>query len=218
MEDLSSIDKLVADNKGWSSRLPPARAVSLILLVGSLAISILMSFTWGGFRDSAFLELFENRRFASELVIFAFTVVFAGYLALGFSVPGHFNSSSRNWAQVLGLVVLFSSIALLLYSQVSPSIPVSMNGKRHHCFLEALSYGAIMLGVFHWCLSRRCSFHPKSSGAYAGLAASVLPGALMHVGCMYEPWHILKFHFSQVLILVPLSVLISSIVFHKKNL
>ena len=85
-----------------------------------------------------------------------------------------------------------------VYGLSSPSLEVSMLGKRPACFVEVLAYGVPVTLVGLLLLRRLAPLERAWTGAVVGAAAGAMPGLLMEIACMYIPAHILPFHLAPI--------------------
>jgi hypothetical protein len=83
-----------------------------------------------------------------------------------------------------------------------------MAGKRPHCFLEVLIYGAPVLVVGLVLLRRLAPLDRRRTGVVLGAAAGAMPGLLMQLACMYVPEHILTYHIAPAVALALLGGLL----------
>ena len=195
------IQNLVNDNTGWKP-LPLTRGVLLGWLIGGFAlVSILMAFSFSGFRDGFFAELQQSPQFLIEIVGASIVCSILAALGLMLSVPGSLATYQYPRMKVFIPLSLGFLGAYLVYACIHPALTPSMEGKRSYCLYEALVYGLLLSGVYFRMLLKRVALYPTGAAIAGGIASALIPAILMQLGCMYDPYHALAFHYGPALAL-----------------
>ena len=208
--DSKFIKKLALENKGWS-RLNSSTVTTLIIfIISSSAISMLMAYTWGGYRPSFANDLTTSPRFLIEFLLLSGLSFTYFLLAISLTIPGSWAESNLKKVRYLSATLLIPLIAFLSYSLINPALQPSMLGKRTYCSEEILIYGIITESLVVWFVfKKRALFHPLITGVILSLAASFIPIALMHLGCMHDPLHIIKEHITPIAIVSLAGILLT---------
>jgi len=177
--------------------VPTASSTAMAWTVTSFALTIVASLIVGNFREGFATQFLEYPRFALEIISGIFIVALLGFKVIGLSIPG---TKTKITDRIL---IIFSIIfiSLFSYSFFEPSLPVSMHGKRHHCFLESLAYGSFIMISLLYISNKRAPFEVSTTGLFGGVAACSISAVVMHTACMYEPFHVLERHLSPILIM-----------------
>lgn len=184
------IAQLSADLRPVVKPAGSAAAVALWLFA-ACAFSVFALLLVGPFRVGSLQQLTESPRFLLENLLGVLTVVWLGVTGLRLAIPDITPVRSR---VVWPLALLAAWLALYAYGFHAPSLPVSMDGKRALCFLEAAVDGlpALLWGL--WLAHRWWPLHGAWTGCLLGLSAGAMPALLMQLACMYSPSHIFLFH------------------------
>jgi hypothetical protein len=184
------IDELVGDLQAVKS-YPNSIRLLLVWLPLSFIGTAAVMLMYGPYRPAAISQLLEAPRFLLEVVLGVATVASGSYLAFELAIP----ELKRSKFLFLVPATLFVSwMALLAFSLFSPAIEPSMVGKREHCLYEVLVYGSALFFVATWLQKKGLVLDRTLSYLCTGLAAAAIPAILMHVACMYEPYHVLSLH------------------------
>jgi hypothetical protein len=84
----------------------------------------------------------------------------------------------------------------------------AMDGKREHCFWQAMLFGLPSFALLLGYARSLVPFAPRLTAALAGAAAAAIPGALMQFACLYDPLHTLIYHLSPIALAAALGGLI----------
>ena len=151
-------------------------------------IALVYSAPW---RAGALAQLLETPRVLAESLLGVAAIVSLARAAFRSGIPSATPIAQQiRWP--LALLALW--VGMYAYGLIDPALPVSMNGKRAHCALEALVLGAPGLALGCYALRQMWPLHGVWSGALLGLAAGAMPALAMQFACMYAPLHILLFH------------------------
>ena len=166
----------------------------LSLAVLFSAASILVT---GPYRDGALIALSSNFSFAAETLVAAAAVILLARAALKSSMPDAVRQLRWvGWpAAALCLWLGFYVVGLWF-----PAHPVSNLGHRDHCLAETQLLALINFVPLLWLARRLAPLRPRLTGALAGAAAAAVPASIMQFACMYEPQHILVFHFAPMVV------------------
>ena len=187
-------DELIASLVGGLSpvRAPgKTRAKALLWLGLATFVTIAIMLARAPFRPAFIEQLGANPRFLIESLCGIAAIILAARFSFAAAVPAAKPSFAL---RCLPFVVATAWIAFYLYGLIDPALPVSMAGKRPHCFVEVLILGlpALIAGVF-----ALRTFYPlrgSYSGALIGFAAGAIPALAMQFACMYINEHILTHH------------------------
>jgi hypothetical protein len=194
-----------------SEDLRPARGLRsprlLALVWGAGAwLFVIAATLWAApMRPGFAQQLTASLHFAGETLLGFAAGALAVATAFALGVPG-WGSPRRRAALALGALGLW--VALHVYGLVDPALEPSMAGKRPHCFLEVLIYGAPVLVVGLVLLRRLAPLDRRRTGVVLGAAAGAMPGLLMQLACMYVPEHILTYHIAPAVALALLGGLL----------
>jgi hypothetical protein len=97
-----------------------------------------------------------------------------------------------------------------------PVHPVSELGHREHCLMQGQLIALVNLVALLWMARRLAPLRPRLTGALAGVAAAAVPAAIMQFACMYEPGHILTFHFAPVAVTASIGALLAPAILKRR--
>lgn len=161
------------------------------------------------FRPGFVDQLAHHPLFLIEVVSALLFAPVGAYVALASSIPGERVSKRA----VIGLWVLIALFGIGLVAGFTPLAPeTSTVGARHACWLEVLVYGAVCLMIFGIMVRRGWVRFSWTRGILYGLAAGLVPAALMQLACMYNPSHALIFHYLPTVILITLGLAIMRLI------
>lgn len=169
---------------------PAVQLLAVTWLLLGFAYVVLTTHLLGPLRPGVMEQLQHHPRFLVETL--------AGLVVIGLVTTVSFLSSvpaalSRKLVRVtvlaIGLWIMNFSYGLL-----DPALTPSMDGKRHHCYIETLLYSLPPMLLAIYLQQKQFPLKPHLSAIWAGLAAGLIPAWYMQVACMYEPTHILLFH------------------------
>ncbi|SMF56836.1 NrsF family protein [Pseudobacteriovorax antillogorgiicola] len=190
------IDDLVKDLSQVKSIPTPRTMVmqwAVLIYFAAIAIMLLK----GPFRADWYQISLNHPRFTWELLL-GLCLPVLGIVSLCLLVrPGRVSQKSWiSWGPLIGLGLLTIS---LMYSLYTPAAEISMIGKRPWCFQETILISIpLFLAGLHF-VRRGYPLRPALTGTILGLSSSLPVASLMHIACMYDPIHILQFHFSPVI-------------------
>jgi hypothetical protein len=201
------IRDLAADLKPirWPGRVLPR-------LVAWLSLAVLFSFVafaaTGPFRDGAFQPLLSGAGFAAETLVASLAVFMFARAALLSSIPAPGGALRLlSWpCAILGVWLGFLVVGLWF-----PAHPVSILGYRDHCLGQTQLVALANLIPLLWMARRLMPLRPRLTGALAGVAAAAVPAAVMQFACMYDPAHILSFHFAPVVMTAVIGALLGPV-------
>lgn len=194
------IDGLVGELKPKPKWLRPI-SVGLIWWLASWVFVFGAILTRAPLRPGFDGQLVESLRLALEVGIGLGLGAAGISAALRLAVPDPTPLGQR---LVIPAVLLASWLGLLAYGLSDPALAPSMLGKREGCWIEALLYGLPPLALGLALLRRLAPLSRAPVGALLGLTAGSLPGILMQLACMYDPWHALTHHVGPM---IPLALL-----------
>lgn len=169
---------------------------SFLWLLFCFALSASLVVASGELRSGAFEQLLNSPRFLIETLLGFLSGIVAAFFAFEMVVPG------RVWGWRLKLASVSPFIIftiLVLYSVVDPPVLSSWSGWRYGCEREILLFGSLPMIVFFILARRAAAVDGEWTGMLIGIAAMAPTAALMHVACMYQPWHLLGFHIAPVI-------------------
>jgi hypothetical protein len=176
----------------WPGRILPWLAGWLLLAVLFTAAAIAAA---GPFRDGAFLPLLSQSGYTTETLVAALTIILMARAALASSIPDPAGPLRLlSWPAAILVIWLGFFVVGLWF----PTLPVSQLGHRDHCLAEAQLIALVNLLPLLWIARGLAPLRPRLTGALAGIAAAVVPAAMMQFACMYDPAHILSFHFAPI--------------------
>lgn len=188
MNSTKFIDGLVADLKPVKPLLPIKVRTLVWFIIQTVIVSGVL-FALAPWRPG-FLEDLQRPRFALEIVLWLLSIVWLGGLGLQSVIPG----AEKKWMRSVSFIPLILLVGGLCLSLVSPARAPTMLGKRPLCFLEVIIYSLIPLTHFAYLLRKGFIVKYGRSIVLMGLSCSLIPAALMHVACMYNPMHVILFH------------------------
>jgi len=141
-------------------------------------------------------QLLASPQFAIETLLGFVAGGIAIQTAFALGIPG-WGSPRRRIALSLGLLAFWAGT--YIYGLVDPALEPSMLGKRPHCLIEVLIYGAPITIAGVLLLRRLAPLGRWSTGFVVGAAAGAIPALLMQVACIYVPSHILLYHIAPAL-------------------
>jgi hypothetical protein len=192
------IERLVAEHRPRAVLpLPGWRALRWFL--AALAANAAVLWLVQPFRPGFAGQLAEHPRLLAEVGAALLAVAAGAYVFLVRSVPGE-RVTRAVGAGLAGIVAVLalSLVAGLVWT--SPDFGTS--GARRGCWIEGLVFGAATLASLVALVSRACPRISRRGMAVMGGLAGLLPAALMHVACMYNPGHALVYHYGPVAVLV----------------
>jgi hypothetical protein len=92
-----------------------------------------------------------------------------------------------------------------------------MAGKRPLCFYEVIAYSSVLFFTLFTVLIRQFFVSSVLIGLFLGAAASLVPAGVMHLACMYDPVHVLKLHYSPVVLFALLGVFVCRLKVRKQD-
>lgn len=194
--DLDFINELVADLEPRKVLLPAEKRLGIIVvsqfIIVTMGMLLIQSFRPG------FLESFKNLVFATEFILGTVAVITALYFALLYIVPG----AAQKKTFWIGPIVFLITASLIGLGLSHPHPDQMMLGKRPMCVLEVLIFG--ILPFIHMLYLVKKGFLADSLRTFVaiGLGSALIPAILMHIACMYEPIHVLKYHLAPVIVFV----------------
>ena len=203
-EDKEIINELVEDLSPVQRLMSPVTR-TLVFLVPSLICLTAIMWYLQPFRPGFLEQILNFPRFSLEIFFGYAAAILA--IAIGFimSVPGAKEEKFvRNLIRIG--VILFAGV--FLYSLSSPSMPITMAGKRGFCIFEVAIFGgvlAILLIAFH---RRSVFFKPTASSLFIGIGCALLPAITMQLACMYNPQHALTHHYGPILVVTAFSIIL----------
>jgi hypothetical protein len=164
--------------------------LSLAAVFSAVAIAVT-----GPFRDGAILSLVRYPGFAAETLVAAMAVILLAHASLMSSIPDPAGRLPllKSSVAILGIWLSFYVVGFWF-----PAHPVMNLGYRDHCLAQTQLIALVNLVALLWFASRLVALQPRLTGALAGATAAAVPAAIMQFACMYEPEHILIFHFGPV--------------------
>lgn len=174
----------------------------MLFSLGVLAALLPIS---GHFRPGAFVALITHPRYALELALGNLSSFVAAYVAFEMVVPGRIWT---RWQKVLSVAPFLGFVGLVLYSVWVPALPPSWQGWRPGCEMQILLLGAFPMVLLFVLAKRALPLEQHWTGFLIGIASMSAPAASMHLGCMYQPWHILFWHILPVLLMALLGLVV----------
>jgi len=159
------------------------------------AIVLALTLATGPLRAGALSALGEHLRYTFEAFLGLALGAVAIHSALVLGVPG----AARPFFRVAAVLALAAAwMGAFVYGLWHPAFPPSMLGKRAHCMVETylFSLAPLLLGMI--ALRRRIALERAWAGALVGAASAAIPAVVMQIACMYDPLHILVYHFTPV--------------------
>ena len=196
MNDKDPINELVAS-------LEPVRATrgvawsATLWSFGALVGTSLLMMVRQPFREGVTLQLVSAPRFSLEVALGLIVCALLARAAFELAVPDQ--RRQRRYV-VIALSVLALWLALFAITFITPVLAPSMLGKREACEIEVMLFGIPLTTIAIIWLRRLYVLTPVRTGLIAGLAGGFVPGLLMQLACMHDPWHALTHHFAPALV------------------
>ena len=157
------IDELTQDLQAVKPLASPFKR-TCVSAVPALVLLIALMWYIQPFRPGFFAELGGGSRFSLEVLLGYSAALLSIALGYVLAVPG-----AREERSVTALAVFTASALFIFfaYSLNTPSLPVTMAGKREICIFETFLYGialAFILFAFH----RRSIFLKRKTAAFSG--------------------------------------------------
>ena len=174
--------------------------LSLAVLFSGAAIA-----ATGPYRDGAFHSLFRFPGFTAETLVAVVAVVLLARATLMSSLPDPEQPlRPLKWpVAILGTWLGFYVVGLWI-----PALPVMNLGHRDHCLAQTQLIALVNLVPLLWIARRFVPLWPRLTGALAGVTAAAIPAELMQFACMYDPEHILSFHFAPMVVTAAIGALL----------
>ena len=182
-------------------------ALAWLVLAG--AYSVLVVIATGPLRDGALQNLWREPAFTLETSIAVLAIVALAQAALRTAIPGAASPALRRLGWPLALTAAW--VAVYVIGFWHPAHPVSTLGARPHCIWQTLLFSLPSFALMLWMARRLLPLWPRVTGAFAGAAAAAFPGALMQLGCMYVPAHILAYHIAPVFIMAAIGFAVAPV-------
>ncbi len=198
------ISKLAGDaNNHKVSAVKPIYISGLLFALAVIGLSALFMYTRQPFRPQLISQLSSASLFPLEFasgLISILLLVFAAYRSV---TPG------EKITPLLFAIPLYLIWLLIIMSGfIQPVLPVSMDGKREQCYLEAVFYSSSIAVLISFLLRRRWPLKPVLTAFIAALVASTVPAFLMQSYCMHDAHHALTHHllpmFLSAVVLTPI--------------
>jgi len=168
------------------------RAMLWLLAATIYGIAILLG--TGPLRPGALRDLATHVQFVGEAVLAAVAIAALAVAALRTAIPGELRGTRwLSW-----LLPLAAWVALYVVELRYPPDYVSHLGGRYECAWQVVLFSLPALALMLWYARRQFPLRPRLTGLLAGAAAAAIPGALMQIGCMYVPSHILAYHIAPI--------------------
>ena len=167
-----------------------------LALAGSYSVLVLLA--TGPLREGALGNLVRFPAFGLESAVALAAIASLAHAALRSAIP-----DTLGWLARLGLPagLTLAWVSFYVVGFWAPAHPVSGLGMRNHCLWQTVLFSIPSLALMLWLARRLMPLTPRITGTLAGAAAAAIPGALMQIGCMYDPGHILVAHLSPVAIM-----------------
>jgi len=184
-------------------RLPRARWLAWAWLAFGWLSATAATLAVAPLRPGVLEEVAASPRFDLELLAGLATGVAAIVAASALALVRE--ASWRIVSPPLAALALWAGLVALRLP--GPASDAPLLGARDACVVEVFAYALapLLLGLV---LGRRLAPLDRPwCGALLGLAAGAIPALLMHVACMIEPWHVLRFHLAPLVALAALGAL-----------
>ena len=206
------IDDLVGDLKPVKRPGRVGAGAAVWLAIASV-YSIVIVIATGPLRPGAVANLIAIPTFGIETAVAVLAICATAFAALRSAVPGAHGPVHALSGALVPLVVWAAIYVVGLWY---PAHPVSTLGARSHCIWQVVLYSLPTLGLMLYMARRQFPLWPRTTAALAGAAAAAIPGALMQIGCMYVPSHILSHHLTPILITAAIGALVGPFVLRKR--
>jgi hypothetical protein len=197
------IDDLANDLRPVRRPGKVGRGALLCLLVATLW-SVVIVLATGPLRPGALRDLVAHPLFVAEMGLAVLAIAALGVAALRSAVPGE----PRIALNLMWSLPVTAWVAFYVVELAYPPAWVSNLGGRYECHWQVALFSLPAFGLLLWTARRLFPLRPRSTGFLAGAAAAAIPGALMQLGCMYVPEHILVHHIAPVGLVAVLGALI----------
>ena len=191
MKSEQLIDKLASDLK--PVRVLPSymqRAIFWSILCNMVVI--ILTLATGPLRANFIDQLIGHPQFLFEFLV-GMTINPIACISLFYLIIPSENSFNikRIAIALLPFIIL---IILSLLSTLYPALPPSMEGKREFCTEQTLLFGIIPYLGLWFAVKNSFPWHKYWVGIYLSLAAFTPGAIIMHIACMYAPFHVLQAH------------------------
>ena len=185
----------------------PGRVIHWLVIWLPLAVlfSVVALAATGPYRDDALLSLIRFPGFAAETLVAVMAIVLLARATLISSMP------VPAWPLrllVWPAAILGTWLGFYVVGHWFPAQPVLNSGYRNHCLAQTQLIALVNLVLLLWIARKHYPMWPRLTGALAGVAAAAIPAALMQFACMYDPEHILSFHFAPVVVTAAIGALL----------
>ena len=204
------IDGLVENHGPVKPLMTAGKRTILAFMAYPLIIAAIMLYIHP-FRAN-FLGAFSNILFVIEMLAGAFSISYFMLFSFTSVIPGSYNKKS-----IFIALGSFLILALLIVKGIYfPHKAASMAGKRPSCYYEVLTLGIIpFLHLIYLC-NKGVMFFKFRTLMGAAFASAAIPSILMHIACMYDPFHILDHHILPVIIFTAVASILSYIVVKRR--
>lgn len=203
MKDKQSFIKDLASNTRSRRPLMLPSQRAMLWFVAACVISALWMRSVQAFRPGFIGQLIHHPLFLIEIVSAFLLSASGAYLLMARSTPGQKVPRSVR-AGLWILAVLFVAGFASSFTHWAPE--ATMEGKRHECWHEVVTYGGVCLLILVLLIRRGWVRYSWKLGLLYGLIAGLIPAALMQLACMYVPAHALRNHYLPVIFLIPLGL------------
>ena len=187
------VESLVKEHKEVLPLFNPEKRSLLIFAIHPLLITIIM-FLIQPFREG-FLTDLTNVVFLLEVLSGAISLSALIYSSFLLVIPGRKNKTMA----IIGFISFLILSLLIAKGIYFPHKEASMLGKRHSCLYEILILGILPFAHITY-LCKKAYIQAKfKTLLMASCASALIPAILMHLACMYEPIHVLKYHISPII-------------------
>lgn len=197
-----------------AASLGPPWAEALWWGVGSWLFVVAAALATGPMRPGFWTQLAASPQFLCEILLGLGAGALGLAAAVSLGVPRPASLWRRTgWAWLA--LLLWGGVYLAAFAIGSAALEPSMLGKRAGCYLQVLVFGLPPTLAGLAILRRWSPLQRVATGALVGAAAGAMPGLLMQLACMYEPWHILSHHIAPVAGLAALGAVLGSVVLRR---
>ncbi len=187
---------------------------ALVWLAIATIYSTVVIIVTGPVREGSLTNLVDYPLFALESLVASAAVVALTAATLRLAIP-----SDRHplWRVAPALTLSALWVGFYVIGLWEPIHPVSMIGKREHCFWEGLFFSFPTMALLLYYARGLMPLWPRATGAFAGAAAGAIPAALMQIACMYVPSHILTHHIGPIIALAGIGAIVGPFALRRQH-
>ncbi|MFK7824691.1 MAG: NrsF family protein [Oligoflexales bacterium] len=191
MKNEQLIDKLVTDLQPVKVLPSYVQRAIFWSCISNLLVALFTMLS-GPFRANFVDQLLSHPQFLAEFLVGILVNPLACFSLFYLVIPSEHSTNFKRI--VIGVLPFIMLLTLALISTIYPALPPSMEGKRDYCSEQTLLFGIIPFICMWVAVKKSCPWHQYWVGIYLSIAAFTPGAIIMHIACMYAPFHILQRH------------------------